>query len=94
VHAAPSHPGDATPQRGFQMGSADMTSLPMRSTKQGHDRALCVVPALPQVDLTAVIGASTGLFGATWAQAELRKILQTIGAKVVERDLALAQAHH
>jgi chromate reductase len=40
----------------------------------------------------AVIGASTGLFGATWAQAELRKILQTIGAKVVDRELALGQA--
>jgi chromate reductase len=40
----------------------------------------------------AVIGASTGLFGATWAQAELRKILQTIGAKVVDRKLALGQA--
>jgi chromate reductase len=41
----------------------------------------------------AVIGASTGLFGAAWAQAELRKILQTIGAKVVDRELALTQAH-
>jgi chromate reductase len=41
----------------------------------------------------AVVGASTGLFGATWAQAELRKILQTIGAKVVDRELALPQAH-
>jgi chromate reductase len=40
----------------------------------------------------AVIGASTGLFGAAWAQAELRKILRTIGAKVVDRELALAQA--
>jgi chromate reductase len=41
----------------------------------------------------AVIGASTGLFGAAWAQAELRKILQTIGANVVDRELTLAQAH-
>jgi chromate reductase len=41
----------------------------------------------------AVIGASTGLFGAAWAQAQLRKILQTIGATVVDRELALAQAH-
>src|SRR4051794_28850302 len=37
----------------------------------------------------AVIGASTGLFGAAWAQAELRKILQTIGAKVVDPSLHL-----
>jgi chromate reductase len=40
-----------------------------------------------------VIGASTGLFGAAWAQDEPRKILRTIGAKVVDRGLALAQAH-
>jgi chromate reductase len=41
----------------------------------------------------AVIGASTGLFGAVWAQAELRKVLKTIGARVVERELPVAQAH-
>jgi chromate reductase len=40
----------------------------------------------------AVIGASQGAFGATWAQAELRKILQTIGACVEERELAVAHA--
>jgi chromate reductase, NAD(P)H dehydrogenase (quinone) len=41
----------------------------------------------------AVVGASTGLFGAVWAQAEARKVLATIGAQVVERDLPLGQAH-
>ncbi|HEV2981425.1 MAG TPA: NAD(P)H-dependent oxidoreductase [Solirubrobacteraceae bacterium] len=41
----------------------------------------------------AVIGASMGLFGAVWAQAELRKVLSTIGARVVERDLPVGQAH-
>jgi chromate reductase len=40
----------------------------------------------------AVIGASTGLFGAVWAQAELRKVLATIGARVVDRELPIAQA--
>jgi chromate reductase len=40
----------------------------------------------------AVVGASTGLFGAVWAQAELRKVLQTIGASVVDRELPLVQA--
>lgn len=40
----------------------------------------------------AVLGASTGLFGAVWAQAELRKVLATIGARVVERELPIAQA--
>lgn len=41
----------------------------------------------------AVVGASTGMFGAVWSQAELRKVLQTIGAKVVDRELPLMQAH-
>ncbi|HWN33048.1 MAG TPA: NAD(P)H-dependent oxidoreductase [Pseudonocardia sp.] len=40
----------------------------------------------------AVIGASTGLFGAVWAQAELRKVLATIGAKVVDAELPVGQA--
>ena len=41
----------------------------------------------------AVIGASTGLFGAVWAQAELRKILRTAGADVGDRELPVARAH-
>jgi chromate reductase, NAD(P)H dehydrogenase (quinone) len=41
----------------------------------------------------AVIGASRGVFGAIWAQAELRKILGTIGACVDERELVVPRAH-
>jgi chromate reductase len=41
----------------------------------------------------AVIGATTGRFGAVWAQAELRKVLASAGARVIDRDLPLAQAH-
>jgi chromate reductase, NAD(P)H dehydrogenase (quinone) len=40
----------------------------------------------------AVVGASTGLFGAVWAQAETRKVLGTIGARVVDRELPIGQA--
>jgi chromate reductase, NAD(P)H dehydrogenase (quinone) len=40
----------------------------------------------------AVIGASTSLFGAVWAQAELRKVLATAGAEVVDRELPVGQA--
>jgi chromate reductase len=40
----------------------------------------------------AVIGASTGLFGAVWAQAEARKVLKAIGAEVIERELPVGQA--
>ncbi len=41
----------------------------------------------------AVIGASTGMFGAVWAQAELRKVLGATGARVVEAELAVGHAH-
>jgi chromate reductase len=40
----------------------------------------------------AVIGASTGLFGAVWAQAELRKVLGAIGARVIDRELPVGLA--
>jgi len=40
----------------------------------------------------AVVGASSGAFGAVWAQAELRKVLGATGARVVDADLALGHA--
>jgi chromate reductase len=40
----------------------------------------------------AVIGTSTGAFGAVWSQAELRKILGTMGARVAEVELAVGHA--
>src|SRR5437868_8634377 len=40
----------------------------------------------------AVIGASTGMFGAVWAQAELRKVLGAIGARVLDRELPVGMA--
>jgi chromate reductase len=40
----------------------------------------------------AVVGASTGMFGAVWAQAELRKVLAATGARVVEGEVALGHA--
>ena len=42
---------------------------------------------------TAVIGASPGAYGAMWAQAELRKVLGILGARVVESEVAVTQAH-
>jgi chromate reductase, NAD(P)H dehydrogenase (quinone) len=41
----------------------------------------------------AVIGASTGSFGGVWAQAELKKILRTAGARAVDGELAVPRAH-
>jgi chromate reductase len=42
----------------------------------------------------AVMGASTGLFGAVWAQAELRKVLHHTGARVVDEELPVGLAAH
>ena len=40
----------------------------------------------------AVVGASTGMFGAVWAQAETRKVLGALGGRVVEAELPVARA--
>jgi chromate reductase, NAD(P)H dehydrogenase (quinone) len=40
----------------------------------------------------AVVGASTGLFGAVWAQAETRKVLGIIGADVIDHEVPVGQA--
>jgi chromate reductase len=42
----------------------------------------------------AVAGASTGLFGAAWAQAEVRKVLGIIGADTLTEELPVGQAHN
>ena len=39
-----------------------------------------------------VVGASTGLFGAVWAQAEVRKVLDHIGARVLDSELPVGSA--
>ena len=40
----------------------------------------------------ALIGASTGLFGAVWAQAETRKVLGVVGADVIDQELPVGLA--
>jgi chromate reductase len=40
----------------------------------------------------AVVGASTGMFGAVWSQAEARKALAASGARVIEQDLPIGHA--
>jgi len=39
-----------------------------------------------------VVGASTGGFGAVWAQAELRKVLAALGARVLELEVSVPHA--
>ncbi len=41
----------------------------------------------------AVVGASTGMFGAMWSQAELRKVLGASGARVLDLELPVPHAH-
>ena len=41
----------------------------------------------------AVVGASTGGFGAVWAQAELRKVLSALGARVLDIEVPVPHAH-
>lgn len=41
----------------------------------------------------AVVGASTGQFGALWAQQDLKRILGVAGARVVGTDVPVARAH-
>jgi chromate reductase len=40
----------------------------------------------------AVVGASTSLFGAVWAQADLRRVLGALGARVIDQELPVARA--
>ena len=40
----------------------------------------------------AVTGASTGMFGAVWAQAEARKVLTAIGARVLDTEVPVPSA--
>jgi chromate reductase len=41
-----------------------------------------------------VAGASISPYGATLAQAELRRVLKVVGAHVLEAELAVAEAHN
>jgi chromate reductase, NAD(P)H dehydrogenase (quinone) len=41
----------------------------------------------------AVIGASPGSFGGVWAQAETRRVLGLMGARVVGAELSVGKAH-
>jgi chromate reductase, NAD(P)H dehydrogenase (quinone) len=42
----------------------------------------------------AVAGVTTGQYGAIWAQQDLRRVLGIAGARVIEGELPVAQAHN
>jgi chromate reductase len=74
----------ATPEYNHSIPGALKNALDWASRPAGES-ALTGTPA-------AVIGASTGMFGAVWAQAETRKVLGALGGRVVEAELPVAHA--
>jgi chromate reductase len=74
----------ATPEYNHSIPGVLKNALDWASRPAGQS-ALTGTPA-------AVIGASTGMFGAVWAQAETRKVLGALGGRVVERELPVAGA--
>jgi chromate reductase len=74
----------ATPEYNHSIPGVLKNALDWASRPAGQS-ALTGKPAM-------VIGASTGMFGAVWAQAETRKVLGALGGRVVEGELPVARA--
>lgn len=74
----------ATPEYNHSIPGVLKNALDWASRPAGQS-ALNGTPA-------AVIGASTGMFGAVWAQAETRKVLSALGGRVVEAELPVGKA--
>jgi len=74
----------ATPEYNHSIPGVLKNALDWASRPAGQS-ALTGTPA-------AVIGASTGMFGAVWAQAETRKVLGALGGRVLEDELPVAKA--
>jgi chromate reductase, NAD(P)H dehydrogenase (quinone) len=74
----------ATPEYNHSIPGVLKNALDWASRPAGQS-ALMGKPA-------AVVGASTGMFGAVWAQAETRKVLSALGGRVVEGELPVARA--
>jgi len=74
----------ATPEYNHSIPGVLKNALDWASRPAGQS-ALNGTPA-------AAIGASTGMFGAVWAQAETRKVLSALGGRVIETELPVARA--
>jgi len=74
----------ATPEYNHSIPGVLKNALDWASRPAGRS-ALSGKPA-------AAIGASTGMFGAVWAQAETRKVLGALGGRVIEAELPVARA--
>jgi chromate reductase len=76
----------ATPEYNHSIPGQLKNALDWASRPNGEN-ALLGKPA-------AVVGASTGMFGAVWSQAEVRKVLGATGARVIDEELPVARADH
>jgi chromate reductase, NAD(P)H dehydrogenase (quinone) len=74
----------ATPEYNHSIPGVLKNALDWASRPAGQS-ALTGTPA-------AVVGASTGMFGAVWAQAETRKVLSALGGRVVQEELPVTHA--
>src|SRR5262249_32653078 len=74
----------ATPEYNHSIPGALKNALDWASRPAGES-ALTGTPV-------AVSGASTGMFGAVWAQAEVRKVLGALGGRVVDEELPIPRA--
>jgi chromate reductase len=74
----------ATPEYNHSIPGQLKNALDWASRPAGES-ALTGTPA-------AAIGASTGMFGAVWAQAEIRKVLAAMGGRVIETELPVGHA--
>jgi chromate reductase len=74
----------ATPEYNHSMPGQLKNALDWASRPAGES-AMAGKPA-------AAIGASTGMFGAVWAQAETRKVLGAMGGRVLEGELPIPRA--
>jgi chromate reductase len=74
----------STPEYNHSIPGALKNALDWASRPAGES-ALMGTPA-------AVLGASTGMFGAVWAQAETRKVLGALGGRVLEREYPFPRA--
>lgn len=75
----------ATPEYNHSIPGVLKNALDWAS-RPPHESPLAGVPV-------AVVGASLSAYGAAWAQQETRTVLEAIGARVVDAELAVPRAH-